>query len=200
MASYDDGTGPALYAGGAFTTAGGAPANYIAKWDGVSWLPLGSGLGGGSNGVYALTVFDDGGGPALYAGGDFYTADGQPASYVAKWRGGGWLSLGSGTNSAVRTLFVFEDGSGPALYAGGLFTTAGGIASSYIAKWTGCPPAPCTGDIDADADVDLSDLATLLSNFGTPSGATPEQGDLDGDHDVDLQDLANLLANFGTNC
>ena len=33
-----------LYAGGAFSTAGGTPANYIARWDGSAWRSLGSGL------------------------------------------------------------------------------------------------------------------------------------------------------------
>lgn len=61
------------------------------------------------------------------------------------------------------------------------------------------PNAPeCTGDVDGDGDVDLSDLALLLANFGTPSGATV--GDVDGDGDVDLSDLAVLLANFGMTC
>jgi hypothetical protein len=60
--------------------------------------------------------------------------------------------------------------------------------------------APCPGDVDGDGDVDLSDLATLLANFGVSGGATPEQGDLDGDEDVDLSDLAALLANFGATC
>lgn len=53
------------------------------------------------------------------------------------------------------------------------------------------------GDLDHDGDVDLSDLAQLLANFGTTSGATYEDGDIDGDGDVDLSDLAALLANFG---
>ena len=53
------------------------------------------------------------------------------------------------------------------------------------------------GDLDADGDVDLTDLATLLANFGTPTGAAREDGDLDGDQDVDLDDLATLLANYG---
>ncbi|GMU84101.1 MAG: hypothetical protein AMXMBFR47_39710 [Planctomycetota bacterium] len=59
---------------------------------------------------------------------------------------------------------------------------------------------PCTGDINGDGEVDLRDLATLLSNFGTPYGATPVDGDTDDDHDVDLSDLATLLSNFGSNC
>ena len=60
------------------------------------------------------------------------------------------------------------------------------------------PPQWITGDLDGDADVDLADLAQLLSNYGTTSGAVYEDGDLDGDGDVDLQDLAGLLAAYGT--
>jgi len=53
------------------------------------------------------------------------------------------------------------------------------------------------GDLDRDGDVDLSDLARLLGNYGMTSGATYEDGDLDGDGNVDLADLAALLANYG---
>jgi hypothetical protein len=54
----------------------------------------------------------------------------------------------------------------------------------------------CTGDLDSDNDVDLSDLVILLANFGSTSPA----GDIDGDADVDLTDLTTLLANFGATC
>jgi hypothetical protein len=56
------------------------------------------------------------------------------------------------------------------------------------------------GDIDDDGDVDLQDLAILLSNFGAASGAVWAEGDLDADGDVELQDLATLLAHFGSSC
>ena len=56
------------------------------------------------------------------------------------------------------------------------------------------------GDLDADCDVDLSDLVQLLANYGTSGGATIEDGDLDGDADVDLADLASLLSAYGESC
>jgi hypothetical protein len=59
---------------------------------------------------------------------------------------------------------------------------------------------PCPGDLDGDADVDLSDLAQMLANYGLTGGAMYEQGDLDGDGDVDLGDLAELLAHYGQDC
>jgi hypothetical protein len=61
-------------------------------------------------------------------------------------------------------------------------------------------PASTPGDLDGDRDVDLDDLATLLSNYGTTGGMTYEDGDLDGDGDVDLSDLAELLSRYGTSC
>jgi hypothetical protein len=61
-------------------------------------------------------------------------------------------------------------------------------------------PNPCFGDLDGDNDVDLSDLARLLSNYGVTSGAEYEDGDLNEDGDVDLSDLATLLSVYGTVC
>ncbi len=54
-------------------------------------------------------------------------------------------------------------------------------------------------DIDGSGTVDLSDLATLLANFGQ-GGATNADGDVNGDEIVDLSDLAVMLANFGVGC
>ena len=55
------------------------------------------------------------------------------------------------------------------------------------------------GDLDLDADVDLSDLAALLSAYGSCLG-DPDYflaADLDGNGWIDLADLAALLANYG---
>ena len=127
MAVYDDGRGPALYAGGYFTNVGGVAANGIAKWDGSSWSALGSGVGvGGGAGVSALAVYDDGRGPALYAGGYFTSVGGQPRNNIAAidaptgtvtgWNPGAFGGVG------VFTLAV----SGSTVYVGGEFTFIGG--------------------------------------------------------------------------
>src|SRR5262249_22974437 len=128
---FDDGRGPALYAGGYFTTAGDVAASRIAKSDGTQWSALGSGM---NNFVSALTVFDDGNGAALYAGGYFTTAGDVPVNYIAKWDGTQWSALGSGMDNFVSTLTVFDDGNGAALYAGGYFTSAGRAEANRIAK------------------------------------------------------------------
>jgi hypothetical protein len=114
-------SGSNLYVGGDFTTAGSSPANFIAKWDGHSWSPLGSGM---NQRVSALAVW----GNDLYAAGDFTNAGGIQANYVAKWNGNNWSSMGLGLNYSVYALAV----SGSNLYAGG-----GGIAANFIAKWDG---------------------------------------------------------------
>jgi len=77
---------------------------------------------------------------------------------------------------------------------GGEFELAGGF-------WAGAAEDEfCLGDLDGDNDIDLADLAQLLGNYGTTSGAAYEHGDLDADGDVDLADLAALLGVYGTTC
>jgi hypothetical protein len=70
-----------LYAGGKFTTAGGAAASRIARWDGSTWVPLGSGTYGY---VSALTVDANGN---LCAGGFFQKAGGKLSGHFAVWKG-----------------------------------------------------------------------------------------------------------------
>ncbi|GMU80274.1 MAG: hypothetical protein AMXMBFR47_01450 [Planctomycetota bacterium] len=57
------------------------------------------------------------------------------------------------------------------------------------------------GDLDDDGDVDINDLALLLSNFGCRGGVEfPCPIDLDLNGDTDITDLAILLSNFGQSC
>ena len=123
-----------------------------------------------------------------------------------------WPSWGSYAYVADDRFLQIIDVSDPAApsWAGGYSTSdeAGSVAvlgsHAYVACYMGgltvLRGATLPGDLDYDCDVDLSDLAMLLSNYGTTSGASYEDGDLDADGDVDLSDLAALLAMYGTTC
>jgi hypothetical protein len=137
LCAFDDGTGPALYAGGFFDTAGGVSASNVAKWNGATWAPVANVGSITSFNVSALAVFDDGSGPALFAGGTFPSIGGTSANNVAKWNGTAWTALGSGTNGGISAFGSWDDGSGPALYVGGAFTSAGGVSAKCMAKWNG---------------------------------------------------------------
>ena len=145
---FDDGSGPALYVAGGFTSAGSTPAARIARWNGTVWSALGGGLGPGY--VASLAVYDDGNGPQLYAGGSFQTAGGMPASRIARWDGRNWSALGSGVNGLVRALAVVHESGGAALYVGGEFTTAGGITVNKVARWSSNGWSSMSGGLDSN--------------------------------------------------
>lgn len=66
-----------LVAGGSFETAGGLPANHLARWNGAAWSPLGAGA---DSGLHAALGTNGG---ELLAAGDFTQVDGVPANRVA---------------------------------------------------------------------------------------------------------------------
>lgn len=119
-----------LYAAGIFSKSGLAPLSNIAKWDGLQWQPLGSGVNGK---VSALCVYNN----ELYVGGTFTLAGGLPVNNIARWDGSGWNDVGGGVNYtgaiSVSALQVY----GGALYAGGTFNTAGTTSVRHIARWDG---------------------------------------------------------------
>ena len=144
LATFDDGRGERLYAGGRFGGgAGTAIAPGLAVWDGSGWSATGSGAywGGGPGQVLALAVHNDGAGPALYAGGAFDSIDGVPAKSIARWDGAHWSALGAGLTHGpdlyVFGLATFDAGGGPALYVMGDFRGAGNVDANNIARWDG---------------------------------------------------------------
>jgi trimeric autotransporter adhesin len=176
---FDDGSGPALYVAGVFSTAGSAAVNNIAKWNGSSWSALGAGLT--PAGVTCLAVYDDGSGAALYAGGTFTTSGATSASKVAKWDGSSWSAISTGMNGTVTALHVFDDGAGSALYLGGGFTTAGGVSADRVAKWDGTSFSALstgvgTGSVSAITHFDdgSGDALYVAGNFTVASGAPGE--------------------------
>jgi hypothetical protein len=81
-----------IYIGGSFITAGGVTCNGIAVWNGVSFSPLGSGLGGiaGTDQIRTM-IFKNG---LLYTAGYFTSIGGLVTpDAIAVWNGSSWVFL-----------------------------------------------------------------------------------------------------------
>ena len=134
-----------LIAGGTFTIAGGTPANYIARWDGSTWSPLGSGMGADDwpyrPDVYALTVYNG----ELIAAGWFTNAGGIEVDRIARWDGASWSPLGQGITGSVHkdppSVHALASYNGE-LIVGGNFLNAGGTTTNNIAQWDGANWSP----------------------------------------------------------
>lgn len=172
MMAYDDPGGPALYAGGEFTTADSTEVNNIARWNGTSWSALTGPSGTGTSGdmVTAMAVHDDGGGEALYVGGAFLAAGGVTVNNLARWNGSIWSTLsgpsGTGTSDPVSALAVYNDGTGAALYAGGIFLSAGGLVVENIARWDGSGWSELAGSLGFGTDNWVEALAVFDDGNG----------------------------------
>ncbi len=141
---FDDGTGPALYAGGRFDSIGFAPNTAVfGRFNGTEWEAVGGGLNPEDflSSINAMAVFDDGTGEALYVGGSDVFAPGQPFSSVYKWDGVAWSAIGQEFGGRVTDLKVWDDGTGPALYVSG--TAVPDI--QYVAKLEGDEWVPLAG-------------------------------------------------------
>lgn len=127
-----------LVAGGLFTSVDGVSASNIARWNGVSWAPLGSGVDGR---VLTIATLPNG---DLAVGGDFVTAGGVPANRVARWDGAVWSAIGVGFNSLVFSLLPRANGE---IVAGGLFGSSGGQIALRVARWGGTSWSPLNAGI-----------------------------------------------------
>jgi hypothetical protein len=137
-----------LIVGGIITHAGDVPANSIARWNGTSWSPLGTGLGGAVN---AMTVYPPGGGELIASGIFSATGSGTVVNRIARWNGTSWLPLGppggpAGMNGPVNNITVHNG----ELIAVGQFTSAGGVAVNNIARWNGMNWQPLGTGLNAN--------------------------------------------------
>jgi len=95
---HDDGSGPALFVGGSFTSINGVVVNNIAKWDGNTWQSLAGGMTSPTffyAVVESLAVYNG----ELIASGWFQFAGGQSLGHVVRWDGTQWHQLGVGVRS-----------------------------------------------------------------------------------------------------
>lgn len=177
-----DGPGPEselLIAGGSFLKAGGSSSLRVASWNGTAWSPMDTGTNGS---VFALSTWDpDGPGPVhaeLVMGGAFTAASSGPASYVARWDGTRWSSMGTGLNYAAYAFTTWDrDGAGPMraeLIAGGRFrVSAGTPPTNQPARWDGVEWHPIAEDI-VSAESSAGVLALATWNFDDTGLEPPE--------------------------
>lgn len=137
MVVWDDGGGDDLYVGGFFGSIGGVAADDIARWDGTAWSPVGASFAFAP--IEDLAVFDDGGGPTLWAIDNGASGD----SRLLRFDGAAWSvvvaePMGGGfPEGRFEALEVYDDGRGPALYVGGNFDSIGGVAANNLGRFDG---------------------------------------------------------------
>jgi hypothetical protein len=137
---------------GGFSTAGGQPANGIARWNGSAW----SAPGGAVNlSVNTLTLFDG----ALIAGGNFTAAGGQPALHVARWNGTAWSPIGAGLPDQVDALAVL-DGALHAATFHVIQSTPNLTYASQLYRWNGATWTALAQPVNGP----VFDLASLNGN------------------------------------
>jgi hypothetical protein len=208
-----------VVAGGYFTTAGGVAANRIARWDGLSWSPLGSGM---DDWVNALAVLPNG---DLMTGGRFTTAGGVISAFWAHWTDTGipWAAEDPASQSASAgstltlpaTCTAGFDFNGPVTFrwqrngtdisngpggaSGGGGTVSGASGSLTAANTT------TTLTITGIRPSDAGQYTVLFTNscgtgISLPATVTVSNGcpaDLNGDTFVNGDDLGLLLTSWG---
>jgi hypothetical protein len=130
-----------LVAGGGFATAGGVAANFIARWTGSAWAPLGAGF---DSTVLSLCVRPNG---DLIAGGGFIYSGTVQVGGIARWNGSTWSAIGTGTNAAVQALATLPNGD---VVAGGWFTLMNGVSVNRLARWNGSTWSAFAGGIGGE--------------------------------------------------
>ncbi|MEY4008344.1 MAG: hypothetical protein RLZZ467_1411, partial [Gemmatimonadota bacterium] len=159
-----------LYVFGVFDAINGVTMNGIAKWNGTTVSPLGSGA---PDIPTAMTLAPSG--RVFIAG---YHQEYQPANplaptkgqyFVEYWDGSQWEAITSGLSSNVNALLLY----GENLYVGGDFRFAGGVAANHVAKWDGTRWSALgqgtNGPVHALA---LDDLGNIVAggNFSSAGG------------------------------
>ncbi len=192
LAVYDRGEGPELYVAGCFNQVNGLHSQALARWNGASWA--GFSLGWGNGCIVTIRVFDDGRGPALYAGGGFSVMGGVPVDRIGRWDGTSWSSLGWGPQIATVAMTEFDDGSGPALWVGGIFppfppATVGLAKYQYV-----CPP--CYPDCDGSGSLTLADFFCFQARFV----AADPQADCNQSGTLTIADFGCFQTKFVAGC
>jgi hypothetical protein len=104
-----------MYVGGQFSSVGGQVSMGSAMWDGFNWLPLGD-FCGATVWHQAMEIYR---GDLYTGGGLYYNEDEEYRTFITKWNGESWDSIGGAFSDNIFALEIFRD----TLYIGGCFET-----------------------------------------------------------------------------
>ena len=151
--------GDNLFAGGAFTSAGGAPVNRLARFNGTGWSGL-EDLEVGVDSTVRDLLFA---GPNLIVAGRFDRAGGRPASRLARWDGERFFAVtqeqGLGIHGKVEAVADFQGET----VVGGSFRSAGSVMVNNVARFDGVQWQPLGDGVDKEVQALLVEGDSLYA-------------------------------------
>lgn len=192
--------GDKVYAGGSFDRAGGLSAEGVAVWDGAAWSPVGGGISSATMSTSVSSLALDG--VNLYVGGNFTKAGNVDATWLARWDGENWHTLGAGPNSTVNSV-VLSRGQ---LFIGGNFNRVAELNTAGIARWLGGRWWPVGSGIGGNSPVvacmTAGENGLFAGGIFTAAGGKPSTSFARWDvaHDLPLVEVTSPArgANFTT--
>lgn len=157
---FDDGSGMALWAFGAFgdvsvnpslnMPGGSIAANGSARWRPTTgWESADVGIPAVGFSIRDAIVYNSGGGDAIFAAGFTFEF---PSRHLARWNGSTWdfspITSLTGENTIIRAVRVFNG----ELYAAGRFLSVNGVSAAGIARWNGTSWSPVGGGLSDSAN------------------------------------------------
>ena len=173
--------GSNIYVGGSFLRAGDVYVENIARWDGVTWHDMDTGVSlpdeypSSWGWVSGIT----GDGSNIYAGGVFIRAGSVAATNLAQWNGDSWAAIGNCVGGGYT---IYHQGlplsgrvealslHGGQLYVGGQFDRVGELSVTNLARWDSTN-WQAAGDIDGIVEaLDSSDESLFAAGRFTTVG------------------------------
>jgi hypothetical protein len=128
-----------VIAGGRFGNAGSAVANGIARWNGIEWQSLGTGLDGlfpgGQPSVDSVAVHPDG---SIVAAGSISVFGDLSQRHLLSWDGAAWTQVGDLLDGPPRSVFVRHNGDIVVLGS----SNAGSVFLGGVGLWNGTHWSP----------------------------------------------------------
>ena len=125
-----------LCACGLFTKFGNIDCNFVAKFDGINWQPVGDlQKYFGSNSpahVFSLAYYKN----EIYVGGAWDDSMGVTRN-IAKFNGTQWVNVGQGIQQGGIAMVNTMESSANYLYIGGTFSRTGAVPGKNLVAWDG---------------------------------------------------------------